>query len=213
MTIAFSKEASVKKVTFILVTLLVLGSFTMASAFDLKGMMGIGAFVDYGFGFGDNFDDVDLGSGTTGETSLGFSFGAQFMYGLTDKIALAAVWDYVQIKFDVTGEEAEYYDDIDNESYMKFAANAMYFFNTEATLCPFVLVGPAFFVPSAEGADSKFGFNGGVGALYFMQENMAIEFGGTFNYVMDKDEDIGIDANTTYAEIFVGFKYFFGGME
>lgn len=203
-----------KKVLLVLVTLMVLGSFTMANAFDLKGIMGIGAFVDYGFGFGDNFEDYEYTAIDAKETvSLGFSFGAQFMYGLTDNIALAIVWDYVQIKYGTEGADADQIEEYDNESFMKFNANVMYFFNTEATLCPFVFVGPGYYVPSHEEADSKFGFNGGIGALYFFQENMALEFGGVFHYIFDKDEDKGIDATTTFAEVFVGIKYFFGGME
>ncbi len=141
------------------------------------------------------------------------------MYGLTDKIALALVWDWIQWKYDITGDTEMWSgnSDIDNENLMKFNATAMYFFSTESQLCPYIEAGPGFYINSHEDADNKFGLIAGAGALYFFQPLYAIEFGGRFHYIFDSENapEEGMDdiPSTTFFELFVGFKYFFGGME
>jgi opacity protein-like surface antigen len=208
----FRKEAKVKKGLIILVALMVLGSFSVASAFDFEGTMGFGAFFDYGIGFGSAFDDWELETDAVEEVSLGFSFGGQFMYGITSSIAIALLIDYQMISYDVTGENAGDYVVPDDENWIVINFNGMYFFGTESQIIPFVEAGLGYYMPSHEEADSKFGFNGGIGFFYFFQENMAVELGGRFHMILNSDSDLDID-NTTYMDFRLGFKYFFGGME
>lgn len=203
------------KKLLILVALVVFGMFSVGNAFELQGLMGAGAFVDYGIGMGEAFDDYEgtwlIGDVTVDvkvETSLGLSFGGKFLYGLTPNIALAALVDYQQIKYEATASaEGETASDSQTESWIAFNVNGMYFFNTEAQFCPYVEAGPGFYMPSVEGADSKFGINAGAGFLYMFQDNMGVDFGGRFHMIFTED------IKTNYIEIHGGIMFFFGGTE
>jgi Outer membrane protein beta-barrel domain len=202
-------ETIVKKVTA-LVVLVIIGVFTSASGFDFDGRIAIGGFVDYSFGMGSNFDDVVV-EDTTLETSLGFSFGGELIYGITSSIALAARFDYVMVNFNYSGMGSADLIDPKNENIIALNINGMYFFGTDARIIPFVEAGPGFYIPSKDGADSKFGLNAGAGFLYFFQEDIAFEFGGRYHLIFDCDDELDKD-KTTYIDFHAGLNFFLGGM-
>ena len=203
------------KKVLIFAAIFMFGAFSMVSAIDLEGMMGASGFVDYGFGFGEAFDDFETTMDIEGtsvdvkvETSLQFSFGGKFIYGVTPNIAVAALADYQQIKYEVTpSAEGESASVSETESWIALNVNGMYFFTMEGQLNPYVEAGPGFYIPSEEGADSKFGVNGGVGFIYLFQENLGVDFGGRYHMIFTED------TNTNYVEIHGGIIFFFGGME
>lgn len=187
----------------------------------LRARSGWGAFGGYGFGVGDRFEDIeiDMAYNIVEESSMGFTFGGQIMYGFSPKFAFALVWDWIQWKYDISGDTEMWFGetDIDDEYLMKFNTTLMYFFDTKARFCPFVEAGPGFYINSHEEADNRFGITAGAGALYFFQPVYAIEFGGRFHHIFDSEdapsefaEDI---PSTSFFELFVGFKYFFGRWE
>ena len=199
--------------TAIIFVMFFIGLYSVAGAFDFEKKMGVGAFLDYGFGLGDAFGKQEHFGGQTVETKLGFSFGGQAMYGITSKIGIALVVDMLQWKMEYSGEGTEGFVD-ENEAYIKFNFNGMYFFHMESELVPFVEFGPGYYTFTGEGSDSHFGFNAGAGVFYFVRENLAGELGGRFHYLFSGESTESVDIPDEYfIEFHVGFKYFFGGME
>ncbi len=178
-----------------------------AAGLDIENRVMLGVFGDYGFGFGDAFEefiivDPDLGELAV-EPELGFSFGGQITYGLTENIALSGMVDWIQWKLDYA-EEYEDPVDLENESLIAVNFNGMYLFQMESMVTPFVELGPGFYIFSEEGADNKFGIDGGLGLIYMFQEKIGVELGARGHVIFTEDEA------TTLVDLRVGLKYLFG---
>ncbi|MBD3218858.1 MAG: outer membrane beta-barrel protein [candidate division Zixibacteria bacterium] len=195
-----------KKVLIATGILLIL-SFCSVYGLDLEKRVMAGVFVDYGFGFGDSFEeysfsDPDVGTITVDPT-LGFSFGGQVTYGLTENIALSGMVDWIQWKLDIS-EDYEDFEDLENESVIAINFNGMYLFQMESMVTPFVEAGPGYYIFSADNADSKFGINGGGGIIYMFQEQIGVELGARGHVIFTEDN------STTLVDLRVGLKYLFG---
>jgi opacity protein-like surface antigen len=193
-----------KKLTLLVVALMVFVLAVSASAIDQKGKFSLGGYGGYGFGFGDVFKKHELGVYSI-QDKITFCFGAKVKYGLTPNVALAGAIDYQGIKTEATGDFEGF--DISaskNWHWMALLLNAVYVFSPEAKTSPYVTAGGGYYIPSLTGADSKPGINAGIGVEHFFQPPLALDAGLRFHLIMTKDK------STTYVVGLVGLNYYFG---
>ena len=190
-------------------------------AVDLTGMFGVGAFAGYGMGFGDAFEDVESEFYTM-ESSLQFNFGGTARYNFNPNMGVRAAVEYQMWKMESTvksGAPAGMLESDETENWIGITADFAYTLMPEGNTMPYFIVGPGIYIPSAEGSDSKLGFNGGVGVLHFFSPTMALDAGAKFTMIPSAYDEIKEGSMTgetesksiTAAQIWVGFSYFFGG--
>ncbi len=180
---------------------------------DMKGRMMVGGFFNYAFGFGDQFKDYEEtieDITIKAETSLGFSFGGQFFYGIAPKILIGVIVDWQQIKYKGSAEgDLGGFEDLFNydekESWIAINPAATLLLSPDKKLCPVVQAGPGYYMPSHEDADAKPGVFAGIGILYMVSPTMAVDAGGRFHMIFTEDK------STTYVEAHGGVSFFFGG--
>jgi len=188
-----------------------------ASAMDLTGMFQAGLFGGYGMGFGDAFDDYEETQGTysiSSESSLGFNFGGHFGYNFTPEMGVLGIVTYQMWKFETTSNVPGYPSGDETESWISVAANFAYYMMPEEATKPYLFAGPAVYIPSMDGADTKIGVNGGIGVIHFFNENMALNARARFEMIPSAYSmgTSGDEKAITAASANVGISYFFGGM-
>lgn len=183
-----TQEVNVKRFAIATSMLLVLMLCTPALAVDLTGMIGVGGYGSYGFGFGNAFEN----------STLEFGLGGCVSYHINANMGVVGFVDYQTQKSD---------DGDDTSSWMAISGSFAYFLASEGNTVPYLIGGPGIYVPSEEGSDTEFGFNFGGGVLHFFQPEIAVNGGARFHYIaVSGDEDA-----LTYVEFFVGASFFFGG--
>lgn len=193
-----------KKLALLMVVVMVLVSSVSALAIDQKGKISAGAYVGYGFGFGDIFKKYDYGIYSL-QNKMTFCFGAKVKYGLTPNIAIAGALDYHGAKTQATGNFLGYaVSGSDTWHWMAIQANGLYYFSPAAKTCPYLTAGVGYYIPSQSGADSKPGINAGVGMEHFFQPYLALDANARFHMIFTKDK------STTYGMILAGVTYYFG---
>jgi len=195
----------VKKILVLVAVIMLFGAMTVygQAIGDLKGKMAVGGFLDFGIGFGDVFKEYGVSGVATFKSSLGLSFGGQFLYGLAPKIAVKGLFDYQTESYKATllGMEAK-------SSYhiLEISANGMYFFSPEKKMCPYVEAGPGLYSAGGGGSSSSnLGVNAGVGGMYMINDKVAIDAGGRFHMIFTTGK------STTFADIHAGVSFFLGG--
>jgi hypothetical protein len=187
------------------------------SAMDLTGMFSVGGVAGYGIGFGDAFEDYEL-EGFSSSSSLGILFGGNASYFFTPDMGVTVGATYQTWKCEwespagsiiPSGEETE--------NWIGINANGTYVLMPESNTRPYVSAGPTFYIFSAEGSDSKIGFNAGGGVFHFFTPQAALNVGGAFHMIPSAYETLKEGSMTeteskalTAFQFFVGFSYFFG---
>jgi hypothetical protein len=218
-----TEEVNVKRFAIGLTILAFLMLSVPASAVDLTGKFSVGGFLDYGVGLGESYDDFEeyvvnesqeLEVVGTSSQTLGFSVGAYVMYHFAPQMAIMGLFDYQTVKFEFESSVEGVPSADETENWMMFGANFVYFLMPDGETRPYFMAGPAMYMPSVEDADSRFGFNGGIGILHFFQENVAFNGGARFHYIsLDTEGCDDCPSSATHLEAFAGVSFFFGGEE
>jgi len=221
-----------------LTALLVLLMAAPTFAMDFTGMFSVGAYGGYGFGFGDAFKDYNEdfeGYSFKSTSDLQFAFGGQVRYFFTPNMGVTGGVDYQTWKFESTETTDNVLPKVsafaaDNsvtfkttEHLLVFTADFTYLVSPEAMTVPYLMAGPGLYKPSESGADTKVGFNAGLGVLHFFSPMLALDAGGKFHMIPSAYDVESFDAEgnvtgtdskaVTYVQAYVGFSYFFGAAE
>ena len=198
----------------LIAVLLIAGS---ASAMDLTGMFQLGVFGGYGMGFGEAFDDYDMtvmSQTVSVESSLQFNFGANMGYNFTPDMGILGIVTYQMWKFESSGTvQGQSFDESETESWISVAANFAYYLMPEEPTKPYFFAGPAVYIPSMDGADTKIGVNGGIGVVHFFNENVALNARARFEMIPSAyaTGTSGDEKAITAGSANVGISYFYGG--
>lgn len=201
-----------KKLSYFVVVLFVIGVSSSALAIDRAGKFSIGGTGGYCFGFGDAFEKQEVSVYYQGgfvyakaETKVTYSFGGKMKYHASPNIALASEIQYQRWESDyelaISGHGAA--KSSETGHWVGILGNFIYNFSPYANTCPYFTVGFGIYVPD-EG-DGKPGINGGPGVEHFFSPNMALDGGVRFHDIFTENK------STTYIQGYVGLNFFLGG--
>jgi opacity protein-like surface antigen len=174
------------------------------------GKWALGGYVGYAFGFGDAFQDFEVGYrdpytgefvGISWENKLTFNLGAKVKYRYSPKLSFVGDLDYQAGDVDFkAGAGGYHYGVSDSYDFTAILADAVYTLSPEKVTTPYLNGGLGIYMDG----DTNLGMNFGGGIEHFFQDNLALDVAAMFHIIFTSGQ------STTYIQIKGGLNYYFG---
>jgi hypothetical protein len=192
-----------------LVLVMILTLTSSANAIDQTGRFSIGGYLGYAFGFGDAFEDQEVGYyhpqrgfvSWSYENDLSFCLGAKIKYGLNSNWALEGGLDYQSGDVDVKVATGVVAYGVDRSyDWTAILSNMVYTLSPDKKTTPNLTGGLGIYMDGG----TELGINLGGGIEHFFQDNLSLDAGARFHMIFKGGSDI------TYLQIRAGVLYYLG---